>query len=212
MACEHLPVLNEADRVTCRIDFASTHGSPRVCACVFRSSLACCPYSRAASHPVPCVRLLCRRESQLSVAPRPAPISHRSRRRRLQSSPKRSCKCVSILAQGLHSAERHVQQSDASAPLCADRSVLAAASAGRRVTVPEAALWRDVCGHWRVSRHRAPERPACKGCAWAAAFARSSVALERMEARGGFLPKRESAVSPRYTALCDLWRRHVRLA
>ncbi len=119
---------------------------------------------------------------------------------------------VSILAQGLHSAERYVQQSDASAPLCTDRSVLAAASAGRRVTVPEAAPWRDVCGHWRVSRHRAPERPARKGCAWAAAFARSPVALERMEARGGFLPNRESVVSPRYTALCNLWRRHVRLA
>ena len=89
MTCEHLFVLDEADRAICRMDFASIHGSPLLCVFVFRSSLACCPYPRVASNSVPCVRLLCRRESQLSVAPRPASTSHWSRRRRLQSSPKR---------------------------------------------------------------------------------------------------------------------------
>ncbi len=89
MACEHLSVWIEADRVTCRIDFASTRGSPRVCACAFGSGLACCPHSRAAPNPVPCLRLLCRRESLLSMAPRPASTSQRGRRKRRLSFPKR---------------------------------------------------------------------------------------------------------------------------
>ncbi len=152
MACEHLSVWNEADRVTCRIDFASTHGSPRVRA---PSDLAWRVARILALLRIPYHAYGCCADASHCCLWRPG-------LRRLPSGAGGGDACrfpngrpaeeyVSILAQGIHSAERYVQQSDASVPVCTDRSVLAAASAGRRATVPEATPWRDACGHWRAS-------------------------------------------------------------